>query len=305
MISIKFIILAIIFVITSGALFSNYFKKNKMLSFLAVLISIIGSAYLMEKIYNDISDSVYKKINKQNITKIVTDENTEKLNIKKNKDKKEKLLEEKISPKEKKHEKRRLDQKKIEREESKKREVLAREEYTKIENSIASHLNIPVSSVKPLLRTITVTIRGIQDSIIKITDSKTDYSLRKNIIKSTIKEYFLSPEVIVQSSSLNHYNTTSRTVKNYFQHLLNLSNTENIKINISFSDELRIISMWFNSSKKEKTIEVSVDQMFEICEGSRCENNMTKKVIQIKLKKDNIAVVAKIYVTDTYSVEKK
>ena len=70
MITIKLIILAILFVITSGTLFSTYFRKNKILYSLSILVSLVGSVYLMEKIYNDITENVYDKLKKQNTVKV-------------------------------------------------------------------------------------------------------------------------------------------------------------------------------------------------------------------------------------------
>jgi hypothetical protein len=58
MLTIKLILLAIIFVFTGGAVFSEYFKKNKLLFILATLISIISSFYLFKSIYKDIVNEV-------------------------------------------------------------------------------------------------------------------------------------------------------------------------------------------------------------------------------------------------------
>lgn len=67
MISLKFLILAIIFVVTSGALFSNHFRKNKIIYSLSIIVSIVGSAYLMEKIYSDIGGIVNESSKKEEL----------------------------------------------------------------------------------------------------------------------------------------------------------------------------------------------------------------------------------------------
>jgi len=61
MVSLKVIFWAIIFVITNGAVFTDYFKENKFLSALAGLFALISSIYFFEAIGKDIVDiSGYK-----------------------------------------------------------------------------------------------------------------------------------------------------------------------------------------------------------------------------------------------------
>jgi len=61
MVSLKVIFWAIIFVITNGAVFADYFKENKFLSALAGLFALISSIYLFEAIGKDVVDiSGYK-----------------------------------------------------------------------------------------------------------------------------------------------------------------------------------------------------------------------------------------------------
>lgn len=54
MISFKIFALAVIFVATSGAVFSDYFKSHKVLSFLAAIVALAGSYYLFQDLYSDL-----------------------------------------------------------------------------------------------------------------------------------------------------------------------------------------------------------------------------------------------------------
>ncbi|MDM8562086.1 formylglycine-generating enzyme family protein, partial [Candidatus Marithioploca araucensis] len=54
MATLKIFILAVIFVATSGALFSEFFKEHKFLTFLASIMAIIASFYLIQDIYIDL-----------------------------------------------------------------------------------------------------------------------------------------------------------------------------------------------------------------------------------------------------------
>jgi formylglycine-generating enzyme required for sulfatase activity len=62
MTTLKLFILAIIFVATSGALFSEFFKEHKFLTFLASVMAIIGSFYLIREVYHDIKDDVIAEL---------------------------------------------------------------------------------------------------------------------------------------------------------------------------------------------------------------------------------------------------
>jgi len=61
--SIKLFFLAIIFVITGGSLFTEMFKKHKILAFLAGLIAVVSAYYLIEDLYDDIVDTVAERLN--------------------------------------------------------------------------------------------------------------------------------------------------------------------------------------------------------------------------------------------------
>ncbi|MFK5970128.1 MAG: formylglycine-generating enzyme family protein [Candidatus Marithrix sp.] len=56
--TIKLIILAIVFVLSGGAAFSEYFRGHKKLSFLATVIAIIATFYLFEDIWEDIEEKI-------------------------------------------------------------------------------------------------------------------------------------------------------------------------------------------------------------------------------------------------------
>jgi formylglycine-generating enzyme required for sulfatase activity len=59
----KLIILAIIFVLTSGAFFTDYFKQHKFLVFLAAIMAIISSLFLLQDIVSSIKDDVVADLN--------------------------------------------------------------------------------------------------------------------------------------------------------------------------------------------------------------------------------------------------
>jgi formylglycine-generating enzyme required for sulfatase activity len=59
----KLIILAIIFVLTSGAFFTDYFKQHKILVFLAAIMAIISSLFLLQDIVSSIKDDVVADLN--------------------------------------------------------------------------------------------------------------------------------------------------------------------------------------------------------------------------------------------------
>jgi hypothetical protein len=56
--TLKLFVLAIIFVLTSGALFSEFFKKHKFLTFLASIMAIISSFFLLQDIMSSIKKDV-------------------------------------------------------------------------------------------------------------------------------------------------------------------------------------------------------------------------------------------------------
>ncbi|MDM8559219.1 SUMF1/EgtB/PvdO family nonheme iron enzyme [Candidatus Parabeggiatoa sp. HSG14] len=62
MTTLKLFILAFIFVATSGALFSKFFKEHKFLTFLVSVIAIIGSFYLIRDIYLDMKNDVIAEL---------------------------------------------------------------------------------------------------------------------------------------------------------------------------------------------------------------------------------------------------
>ena len=60
--TLKLIILAIIFVLTSSALFSEFFKKHKFLTFLAAIMAIISSFFLLQDIMSSIKKDVIAEV---------------------------------------------------------------------------------------------------------------------------------------------------------------------------------------------------------------------------------------------------
>lgn len=62
MASLKIFFLAVIFIATSGAIFSDYFRNHKFISAFAAIVAIIGSYYLFHDLYSDLkSANEYKK----------------------------------------------------------------------------------------------------------------------------------------------------------------------------------------------------------------------------------------------------
>ena len=57
MISAKVAILAILFVITGGAVFSDWFRRNKALATCAGMVAVVGSYYLFVGILEDLRDA--------------------------------------------------------------------------------------------------------------------------------------------------------------------------------------------------------------------------------------------------------
>ncbi len=56
MVTIKLILLAILFVASSGSLFSSYFKHHKYLTVIASIMALVSSYYLINTIYSDIKN---------------------------------------------------------------------------------------------------------------------------------------------------------------------------------------------------------------------------------------------------------
>ncbi len=52
--TIKLFLLAVLFVLSGGAAFSEYFKGHKFISLLAMTIAIIATFYLFQDIYDDL-----------------------------------------------------------------------------------------------------------------------------------------------------------------------------------------------------------------------------------------------------------
>jgi Tfp pilus assembly protein PilP len=52
------ILSGIIFVLTSGAVFSSYYKGYKIAAFLAALVAIVSSSYLLRSIYADVQENL-------------------------------------------------------------------------------------------------------------------------------------------------------------------------------------------------------------------------------------------------------
>lgn len=60
--TLKLFVLAIIFVLTSGALFSDFFKKHKFITFLASIMAIISSFFLLQDIMSSIKKDVIAEV---------------------------------------------------------------------------------------------------------------------------------------------------------------------------------------------------------------------------------------------------
>ena len=60
--TLKLFVLAIIFVLTSGALFSEFFKKHKFITFLASIMAIISSFFLLQDIMSSIKKDVIAEV---------------------------------------------------------------------------------------------------------------------------------------------------------------------------------------------------------------------------------------------------
>lgn len=72
--TLKLFVLAIIFVLTSGAFFSHYFKRNKFLTILAVIIAVIGTLFLFKDIISTLKDEVIASLS-TNDTQIESTDN--------------------------------------------------------------------------------------------------------------------------------------------------------------------------------------------------------------------------------------
>jgi hypothetical protein len=66
MATLKILFLATIFIATSGAFYSEYFRKHRLISFIAALISLAAMFYLIEDIYEDIYEINKKESALQN-----------------------------------------------------------------------------------------------------------------------------------------------------------------------------------------------------------------------------------------------
>ena len=56
MVATKIFLLAILFVVSGGAVFSDWFRTHRGLTFVAGCVAILGSYYLFQSIYNDLKD---------------------------------------------------------------------------------------------------------------------------------------------------------------------------------------------------------------------------------------------------------
>jgi len=65
----KIFILATVFVLTSGSLFSEFFKDHRFLTFLASLVAIISSLYLVNDVYLDIKNDIIAELRKELVKK--------------------------------------------------------------------------------------------------------------------------------------------------------------------------------------------------------------------------------------------
>ena len=65
----KIFILATVFVLTSGSLFSEFFKDHRLLTFLASLVAVISSLYLVNDVYLDIKNDIIAELRKELIKK--------------------------------------------------------------------------------------------------------------------------------------------------------------------------------------------------------------------------------------------
>jgi len=61
----KIIGLSIIFVSTGGAVFTDWGRKNRTLLFLAGIVAVIGSTYLIRDIYNDLKIDIKTELRLQ------------------------------------------------------------------------------------------------------------------------------------------------------------------------------------------------------------------------------------------------
>lgn len=285
------LISGLIFVLVPGFTLKENFKNHPFLTVLSLSLGLFLLFLSLKPLVETKSSLTKIEAEMQNIKARFEQELILKTNTENNNFLAEKklLFEEELLSKEKK----RLDQKKIGRE---KHENNKEKRITPLEK-ITSSLNISESSAIEILKKVSRMISKLQKLIEPLADSTFDSSEKKSIIKFIIKEIFLSPKVIVQSS-LNGTKIISRTAKDYFQYLLDISSKKNIKTKMFFGKKM-IISSTFLNDKKEMIFEVIMDESFEICRGKKCKKNVTKKYIRVKLKKDNTVVVEKIYIKNT------
>ena len=70
--TIKLLILAVFFIISGGAFFSEYFKEHKFISLLAMVVATIATFYLLQDIYQDIIDDLKQASSSSQPPNVVT-----------------------------------------------------------------------------------------------------------------------------------------------------------------------------------------------------------------------------------------
>ena len=67
MITLKLATLAVIFVVTGGAVFAEWGRRNPLLIALASIVAMIGAFYLFRDIYNDLKVDLHTELNRPDL----------------------------------------------------------------------------------------------------------------------------------------------------------------------------------------------------------------------------------------------
>src|SRR5262245_33346706 len=68
LLTIQFLLLGTVFVVTSGAVFTEWGRQHKALVFLASIVAIIASAYLIRDIYGDLKHELWAELDRRTKT---------------------------------------------------------------------------------------------------------------------------------------------------------------------------------------------------------------------------------------------
>ena len=73
--SLKFLVLAVIFVITGGSVFLEWGRRRPVLAAMAAVIAIVGSTYLIRDIFNDLKSELADEILRNQVSEPTNSQN--------------------------------------------------------------------------------------------------------------------------------------------------------------------------------------------------------------------------------------